>query len=325
MPKASVVVPVYNVEQYLEKCVRSVLAQTERDFELLLVDDGSPDGSGKLCDALALEDSRIRVIHQQNQGLGGARNTGIREARGEWILLVDSDDWIDPDILEKALAAARGEDIDMVMFAYRTVDESGRELAVFQEGDMPKGRALTLQERPDILLTAPCAWNKLYRASLFQKTGITYPPRVWYEDVRTTPKLMAQARKLVFLDDVGYNYLQRQGSIMKSGNVARNGEIIEAFDDLLGYFQEQGLFQQYNKELEFLALFHAYLTASVRILRINGKDPLLEKLAKYLESRFPDYRKNPYLGKLSFQRRLLLFLLQRRQYGMIILLFKIKK
>ena len=100
MPKASVIVPVYNVEGYLEKCVQSVLAQTEKDFELLLVDDGSTDHSGKLCDTLAQTDSRIRVIHQQNQGLGGARNTGIREAKAPWILLADSDDWIEPEILE---------------------------------------------------------------------------------------------------------------------------------------------------------------------------------------------------------------------------------
>ena len=127
MPKASVIVPVYNVEGYLEKCVQSVLAQTEKDFELLLVDDGSTDHSGELCDTLAQTDSRIRVIHQQNQGLGGARNTGIREAKAPWILLADSDDWIEPEILEKALAAAgKAPDIDLVMFAYRTVDEAGR-------------------------------------------------------------------------------------------------------------------------------------------------------------------------------------------------------
>ena len=172
MPKASVIVPVYNVEGYLEKCVQSVLAQTEKDFELLLVDDGSTDHSGKLCDTLAQTDSRIRVIHQQNQGLGGARNTGIREAKAPWILLADSDDWIEPGILEKTLAAAgKAPDIDLVMFAYRTVDEAGRELGVFRE-NMPKGQALSLDQRPDILLTAPCAWNKLYRASLFHDWGI---------------------------------------------------------------------------------------------------------------------------------------------------------
>ena len=115
MPKASVIVPVYKVEEYLEKCVQSILAQTERDFELILVDDGSTDGSGKLCDTLKERDGRIQVIHQENQGLGGARNTGIREARGDWLLLVDSDDWIEPKILEKAMEAGLREEADLVM------------------------------------------------------------------------------------------------------------------------------------------------------------------------------------------------------------------
>ena len=110
MPKATVVVPVYNVEKYLEKCVDSILAQTEPDFELLLVDDGSTDGSGRLCDKLAEKDGRVRVIHQKNQGLGGARNTGIQQAQGDWLLLVDSDDWIEPQTLEKTMEAGLREE-----------------------------------------------------------------------------------------------------------------------------------------------------------------------------------------------------------------------
>ena len=114
MPKATVVVPVYNVEKYLEKCVDSILAQTEPDFELLLVDDGSTDGSGRLCDKLAEKDGRVRVIHQKNQGLGGARNTGIQQAQGDWLLLVDSDDWIEPQTLEKTMEAGLREDFNLL-------------------------------------------------------------------------------------------------------------------------------------------------------------------------------------------------------------------
>ena len=324
MPKASVIVPVYNVEGYLEKCVQSVLAQTEKDFELLLVDDGSTDHSGELCDTLAQTDSRIRVIHQQNQGLGGARNTGIREAKAPWILLADSDDWIEPEILEKTLAAAgKAPDIDLVMFAYRTVDEAGRELGVFRE-NMPKGQALTLDQRPDILLTAPCAWNKLYRRGFFQGTGLAYPPRVWYEDLRTSPKLMAKAGRMVFLDEVGYNYLQRQGSIMNSANLERNREILDAFDDLLPWFRKEGLFEAYRRELEYLAGFHVYLTAGVRVALADRKSPLLRELAAYVEERFPGWRQNPYLPKLGGKRRLLVSLLQKKWYWAVSLLFKLK-
>ena len=323
MPKASVIVPVYKVEEYLEKCVQSILAQTERDFELILVDDGSPDRCGALCDSLAQTDSRIRVIHQENQGLGGARNTGIREARGDWLLLVDSDDWIEPKILEKAMEAGLREEADLVMFAFRTVDEQGRELGVFRE-DMPKERGITLQEHKEALLTAPCAWNKLYRRGFFQGTGLAYPPRVWYEDLRTTPKLMAKAGRMVFLDEVGYNYLQRQGSIMKSANLERNREILDAFDDLLPWFRKEGLFEAYRRELEYLAVFHVYLTAGVRVALADRKSPLLRELAAYVEERFPGWRQNPYLPKLGGKRRLLVSLLQKKWYWAVSLLFKLK-
>lgn len=323
MPKVSVVVPVYNVEDYVEKCLRSILGQTFTDIEVLAVDDGTKDSSGEICERIAAEDSRLRVIHQENQGLGGARNTGIEAAAGEWLLLVDSDDWLEPGILERALSAGEKHGADMVMFAFQTVDEQGRVLQKFVE-DVPLDTPLSPQEHGEVLFTAPCAWNKLYRAELFQKTGVRYPPRVWYEDVRTTPKLMAASRCLVFLGDVGYNYLQRAGSIMSNMNVARNREILEAFDDVLGYFKEKGLFPRYEEELCYLTLYHAYLTASVRVARIDRKSPLLGEFRGYIERAFPAYRQSKYLPRLTKNQRLLWGLLEKGQYWLIALLFKIK-
>ena len=323
MPKATVVVPVYNVEKYLEKCVDSILAQTEPDFELLLVDDGSTDGSGRLCDKLAEKDGRVRVIHQKNQGLGGARNTGIQQAQGDWLLLVDSDDWIEPQTLEKTMEAGLREEADLVMFAYRSVDEGGHTLRTFLE-NVPKERGMALDAQPDMLLTSPSAWCRLYRRELLERTGILFPPRVWYEDMRTTPKLLAEARQVVYLDYVGYNYLSRTGSITKNQNAARNREIVEAFDDLLPWFQRQGLFEMYRQELCYLVVYHAYLTASVRVLLIDKKHPLLGELRAYLERWFPDWRQCPYLSRMSRAHRLLLSLLGKKRYGLVALLFQLK-
>ncbi len=323
MPKATVIVPVYNVEGYLVKCVDSILAQTEPDFELLLVDDGSTDGSGALCDKLAQKDSRIQVIHQKNQGLGGARNTGIKAATGDWVLLVDSDDWIEPELLEKTLEAGLREEADLVMFGFRSVDEQGNTLQTFVE-DVPKDRSLTIGERPDLLLMAPSAWCRLYRRELLVRTGILFPPRVWYEDIRTTPKLLVAASRVVFLSYVGYDYLSRTGSITKNKNADRNREILLAFDDLFAYFKEKGLFEKYRQEFCYLTLFHAYLTASVRVLLIDRKHPLLKEFRDYLNKWFPDYRQCSYLNRLSRVHRLLLSLLEKRQYWLIALLFKLK-
>ena len=323
MPKATVIVPVYNVEAYLEKCVQSILAQTEPDFELLLVDDGSTDHSGALCDQLAQKDPRIQVIHQKNQGLGGARNTEIQAAAGDWVLLVDSDDWIEPELLEKTLEAGLREEADLVMFGFRSVDEQGNTLQTFVE-DVPTDQGLTLKDHPDLLMTAPSAWRRLYRRELLSRTGILYPPRVWYEDIRTTPKLLAAASRVVFLSYVGYDYLSRTGSITKNQNADRNREILWAFDDLLPYFQDQGLFERYRQELCYLTLFHAYLTASVRVLLIDRKHPLLGEFRDYLNKWFPDYRRCKYLPRLNRLHRLLLSLLEKRMYGLVAALFRLK-
>lgn len=329
MPKASVIVPVYNVKDYLNKCVASILAQTERDFELLLIDDGSTDESGALCDRLAETDSRIKVIHQENRGLGGARNTGITAATGDWLLFIDSDDWIEPETLEKTLTAGEHENADMVIFGFKSVDMQGNTLQNFVE-NLPKNTALSLKNHKEILLTSPCAWNKLYKTSLFKNSDIRYPLRVWYEDIRTTPKLMVNAQSIVFVDYVGYNYLQRSGSIMNSTDINRNIEIIDALDDVITYFRDNSLFDEYRDELCFLSAYHEYFTASVRVLRVESADKtstrktLLPNLKKFLTENFPDYSRCRYLNRLSGTQRVLWQLLEKKQYAGIRLLFKIK-
>ncbi|MFQ7396303.1 MAG: hypothetical protein ACLRNW_00535, partial [Neglectibacter sp.] len=239
------------------------------------------------------------------------------------LLFVDSDDWLEPEILQKARETGERTGAELVMFAFRSVDELGKQIQVFRE-ELPKDMPLTVTEHREIYLTAPCAWNKLYRAALFRESAVRYPPRVWYEDIRTTLKLFLAAKTAVFLDDIGYNYLLREGSITKNLNADRNVEILEAFDDILSYFKAQGMFQEYREELCYLTLYHAYLTASVRVLRIDRKHPLLPRFAEYLEHEFPDWRKNRYLDRLGRNRKLLLFLLQRKWYFLIALLFQLK-
>lgn len=323
MPKSSVIVPVYNVKDYLEKCVASVLAQTERNFELLLIDDGSTDGSGALCDTLAQRDGRIRVIHQENRGLGGARNTGIQAAEGDWLLFVDSDDWIEPELLEKTLAAGESSEAEIVYFSLRSVDLGGKELSVLKDS-LPIGTSFTAKTRKDVFLSYPCACNKLFSRELFLRTGVLFPPRVWYEDVRTTVKLVAEANSLIAIDYVGYNYLQRPGSIIQSVNLERNIEIVDAFDDILAYFREQGLFEEYRDELCFMTLFHVYLTASVRVIRLDRHSDLLPKFAAYLRENFPDYRQNKYRATLTRNQKIILSLLEKKLTLLIALIFKIK-
>lgn len=322
MPKASVIVPVYNIKPYLEKCVRSILDQTERDFELLLVDDGSTDGSGELCDALSEADSRIRVIHQPNGGPGAARNTGIKAACGKWILQIDGDDWIDPTLLEHTLAAGEREDADLVMFGMQMVDETGAVIGTLTEA-VEKNVGLSLREHKELLLTSPATANKLYRRDLFSRAGVEYPPRMWYEDARLSPQLMAVSRTMVFLDELGYYYFQRTGSTMRNQNLDRNGEIIDTVDDIAAWFREKGLYEEYKEELCFLTFSHLY-QAAVRVVRADRKHPLLPRLWQYLNDRFPRYRENKYMQTLSKKQRIVLFLLERKQYALVSAMFRVR-
>ena len=323
MPLISLIIPVYNVEQYLTKCVDSVLAQTCGGFEVILVDDGSTDSSGVLCDRYAAAHPQlIRVIHQENAGLGGARNTGIDAARGDYLLFVDSDDFVSPELTEQMMPFAQAG-TDMVIFGAVTVDTDGRVLEDSADG-YPENTELELSGFPELIFGWPSACIRMYKKTLFTDTGVRFPSRVWYEDIRTTTKLYTHARHVRYLAQNLYFYLNRPGSITKNANVARNREIIDAFEDILDFYRNSGLFEQYYPQLEYLALYHLYTAASVRVLRIDPRAPLLGELRRWMQTHFPDFRKNRYIGRMTGTKRLAFRLVDMKMYRTLRLLFKIK-
>lgn len=317
----SVIVPVYNVEDYLEACVASVIAQTCRDYELILVDDGSTDQSGAMCDRLA-QQYHCRVIHQENGGLGAARNTGIEAAQGDYLVFLDSDDFLSPDALQGLSEEMDRVDADIYAFGFVTSDGS-RDLAAFVD-DLPYHQPLTLAACPQLILAQPNACCKVVRRSLFLSSGVRFPSRVWYEDIRTTPKLSALAQAIDALPNTWYHYVQREGSITRNTNLDRNREIIDAFEDLLGWYRAQGLFDQYAPQLERLCIDHVYLAASVRVLRVDPKHPLLKEFRDYLRKNFPNYQNNPLLEELPRSKHLAYTLLEGKHYRLLKLLFSLK-
>ncbi len=317
----SVIVPVYNVERYLETCVASVIAQTCRNYELILVDDGSTDQSGAMCDQLA-QQYHCQVIHRENGGLGAARNTGIEAAQGDYLVFLDSDDFLSPDTLQGLSDEMCRVPADIYSFGFVTSDGT-HDLAAFVD-DLPYHQPLALAACPQLLLAQPNACCKVARRSLFLSSGIRFPSRVWYEDIRTTPKLSALAQTIDALPDTWYHYVQREGSITRNSNLARNHEIIDAFEDLLGWYRAQGLFDQYAPQLERLCIDHVYLAASVRVLRLDPKHPLLKEFRDYLRKNFPNYQNNPLLRELPRSKHLAYTLLEGKHYRLLKLLFSLK-
>lgn len=321
----SIIIPVYNTQAYLERCVDSVLANDCTNSEIVLVDDGSTDGvCPALCDRLAGEHpDLIRVIHQENRGLGGARNTGLEAAQGAYLLFLDSDDTITPDALTKLRTTIERTQADVIAFNFFSEDGSGR-LTPGSANYLQADIAFSAGTRPEFLLSLPSATCRAWKRSLFLASGIRYPERVWYEDLRTSVKLFVLASSIVTLPDCLYRYLQRPGSIMRSSQVQRNREIIDAFDDVLAWFRDRGLFRQYQDVLCRLCIDHLYLAASVRVLQANHRHSLLQDLAEYLAMQFPDYRNNPYLDQMPRAKKLVFWLLERRRFRTLRFLFQIK-
>lgn len=227
----SVVVPVYNVEKYLARCLDSIIAQTYKNLEIILIDDGSTDSGGKICDDYAARDSRIRVIHQENVGLAEVRNVGIREAKGEYLQFVDSDDWVEPELVETCYKLSQEYDADIVTFrgtrnydngTFRHAPEPVRPHII-----MSGTEALSMIMIPGYLNAA--SWNKFVKTSLYE--GIEYPKGKLYEDLHTVYKYVAKARKVLCTSLELYHYFIRSASISNESFSARTYDLADAINN----------------------------------------------------------------------------------------------
>jgi len=219
--------------------------------------------------------------------------------------------------------AAEATGADVIAFHVDSDDGEGH-LSPIRAHSIPGGTTFSLEEKPEFLLSLPSAVCRLWKRQLFLSSGIRYPSRVWYEDIRTSLKLFALAETIHALDDRLYRYLQRPGSIMNSAALARNREILDAFDDLLVWFREQGLYKAYQNELTRLAVDHILLAATVRVARQDPRHPLLGEFAAYMAEHFPGWEKHPCLSQLPTLHKLLVFLIRGRHYKAVRLLFSLK-
>ena len=224
----SVIVPIYNVEKTIQKCLDSLAEQTIEDVEFLLIDDGSTDRSGELADLYG-SDARFHIFHTLNQGLSAARNIGIDNANGEWIMFVDSDDYVDSQYCELPFLAAKRYEADLVCFDYSEKGKQKKSLGNKQVGIVDEYTAFEL--------TNSAAWNKLYKRDLF--LNIRYPEGKIYEDYLTTHKLIHLANRIAVIPDCLYHHTYRKGSISNTNssmnNLSRFIAIQERKYDLISY------------------------------------------------------------------------------------------
>lgn len=318
----SVVVPVYKVEPYLEKCVKSITAQSYKNLEIILVDDGSPDRCGEMCDAYVKEDPRIRVIHKKNGGLSDARNAGAARASGKYLLFVDSDDAIDGELVEKAVATAEKHRSDIVLFDYYCVENGNREV---REASLPTGKVLNLKEEKELLLAPPSAWTKLFRREFYEKSGCSFPVGKYFEDLATTPVFFLKAERIVYLDEPLYDYMIRENSIMTGKNYEKScRDKLAVLDHIQEVYRQAGVYETYRDELEYLVFANAYFEPS-KELALDKADrrsdrKWLDTYRKYLYGQYPDFMKNPYVRRMGRKDQLHLWILNTRQYWLMRLL-----
>lgn len=318
MPKLSVIIPVYNVEDYIAKCLDSVVglgrqrmaAGQAPGYEVIIVNDGTQDRSAEIAEGYVRDcPGFVRLISMENSGQGQARNVGMESAAGEFLYFIDSDDYLIPGAMEELLALTE-QDFDICVFDSIAVNTDGRELK--HMAGCKRQEKLSLEEYPELLLEGPDVWNKLFRRSLFTDNGIRFPPRVWFEDLRTVPKLYAFTDRVLYVPKALHRYVQRPGSVTNTQKVRRNLEIIPAVEDLIDFYKARGRYEQLKEVLEYLAFHCEFLTSSVRANLADWKSPVQEELMQDFLQKFPDYRQNPYVRAMSRQHKLLDSLLRHR-------------
>lgn len=242
----SIIIPVYNIEKYLKQCIESVVRQSYYNLEILIIDDGSTDESGFICDDYSLKDKRISVYHTNNRGLSAARNFGLDKANGEFVSFIDSDDWFEPDAIENMIKKALETGADIVCCRY--IQEYNRNW-IEKEDDLGKEKVFTgdeaIKEYCIGSSISSVVWNKLYRKTIFD--GIRFPERRYYEEYATTYKIILKCKTIACIPKVLVHYRMRKGSINNSHDLIHLKDqwwaCTKCFEDLASISREYGTYQ----------------------------------------------------------------------------------
>ncbi len=320
----SVIVPVYNVEQYLEKCVKSILKQDYINFELFLVDDGATDSSGEMCNQFAGEDTRIKVIHKQNGGLSDARNVAIDQMKGEYVVFIDSDDYVENNYLSILYGLIKEYDVEISICNFKYISESGILLnKAYNDGEILVLNQKEALKRLVIGRTInTSASMKMYKTSLFE--GIRYPKGKLYEDIATTYKLFMKTDKLVYQNYSLYDYLCRTGSITKQGFTPKRLDAIENMlvmcEAIKEKYSELGDICDARIYSQYISTYSAALSGNADKTVINRLYQEMNKIRynKCFKKKMKIYYKISKMGKTLFDSCILAeeYIQNKRKLGM---------
>lgn len=319
MPKVSIIVPVYNVENYIKKCLESLVNQTLKDIEIIIVNDGSTDNSEKIIQKyLEKYQYKIKYVTKQNGGLSDARNYGMKFATGEYIAFLDSDDYVDITLYEKMYNKAIEEDCDFVEcdFIWKYEDKEIKDYGIIYENKhemLEKARVV--------------AWNKLIKRKLINKTQIKFPKGLRYEDVEFFYKLLPYINKFGFIKEFLIYYVQRSNSIVNTQN-ERTKEIFIVLDNVINYYKENGFYEEYRTELEYTYTRLLLCSSFLRIVKIKNKKIRKEQLNftwENLNNKFSEWKKNRILLENNSRKNRYMRSVNKFTFKLYSFIFRFKK
>lgn len=288
----SIIIPVYNVEKYIRKCLQTVMEQTFRDYEVIVVDDETPDNSMAIVEEFSEKyPGMIKIIHQKNTRQGGARNRGVREAQGEYILFVDSDDYVSLHMLEVVDKHLKEQDCDILSFTYRMVTPHGKKLQAGGLGDLHPGRYVPSIDKEILLLPAGPV-HKAYRRSFFLACDMWFPEKVLYEDA-VVRIYFAQANAVVLIEDCLYYYVQTTNSSIRQKPSPKMLDILNMTQLVCEEFERRGLYELFREQLE-ASLIYGILYILDLINNSDKYNTMQEHLVDYIIEHFPGCIDNKY-------------------------------
>ena len=311
MIKVSVIVPVYNVEKYLPKCLDSLVNQTLKDIEIIIVNDGSPDESDKIISRYAKKYKNIKAYAKENGGLSDARNFGLKKATGKYVAFIDSDDYIDKDMLKKMYEKAISKNLDIIVCDSVNVYENGNKVLIHSNLHYSDNVIR------NYLISPPMACTRLYNIDLFN--NLEFKKNIYYEDLELTPKLVNITTKIDFLEEGMYYYLQRTGSIMKQKEF--NNRLLDIFTVLSS--NKAVLEDKYPQEIEYMYITHLLRTATLRFLEYNNCKEYINRIHNEIKQNYPNWKKNTYYKKSSIKLRIICILAYYRQITLLKIIKKI--
>ncbi len=291
--KLSIIVPCYNVEPYIEACVESIVKNSIKDYEIILINDGSSDHTSSVLEKIKKQYKEVIVIEQENKGLSFVRNKGIELAKGKYLAFIDGDDTIHEKMLSSLLEKAEKGDFSMVTCGVRMVYTDHE---VLVNPGFTKDLLSKEEIKKQMYDFYPAACNKLFKKSCLE--DIRFKEGVWFEDVEFIYRLLPSLTKVGVVDGYYYNYFQRKGSITYSYN-HKLYDLVANMDSIVTFYQEQNLLEFYYEEIEYTYVRYLYATFIRRLAKMKDKKEFKKGVSyviKKVKENFPQYKKNPYLS-----------------------------